>query len=367
MKIGIVTYHRSHNYGALLQAIALRKVLEDMGHQVTYIDYWPNYQQHRYVLFSWKWMVKTQRGILGKIRYVRNCIRNCKYRRRRIKVFNAFISDYIQPYLSSCSDSYDIIIHGSDQIWRKQPEINRYDPFYFGKYDINTIKRITYAASMGFLPENDKDREVLKENISYLNAISVRERNLAELVSKLGYSMVRQDLDPTLLMTSVHWMELFKISNCNNPYIFYYKLKDTFDINKVNAFAKKHDWQIKIISGKDKHGKIVDNIEDPKSFLELLSNSSYVFTSSFHGLAFALLFHKPFYASFNKIDRAYSLLSSLGLLNRLIPPQGDIPLESIPIDYNLVDKKLDLMRNESLTFLFDQCKKTFTKNEEVNN
>ena len=355
MKIGILTYHRSHNYGALLQAIALRKVLADMGHQVTYIDYWPNYQQHRYLLFSWKWMIKTQKGIFGKIRYIKNCVINYKYRRQRIKVFNSFISEYIQPYLSSCYDSYDIIIHGSDQVWRKQPEINTFDPFYFGKYDIKTGKKILYAASMGFLPENDSDFDVLKDNLFYLDAISVREKNLADFVLKLGYANVRQDLDPTFLLTSVRWKSLFKIGNCNNSYVFYYKLKDTFDIDKINAFAKMHDWETKIISGKDRHGKTIDNIEDPKLFLELLSNSNYVFTSSFHGLVFALLFHKPFYVSFNKIDRAYSLLSSLGLLSRLIAPKTDIPLENTPIDYDLVDRKLDLMRKESLNFLFKHC------------
>ena len=52
MKIGILTYHRSHNYGALLQAIALRKVLADMGNDVTFIDYWPKYHQHTYAFFS---------------------------------------------------------------------------------------------------------------------------------------------------------------------------------------------------------------------------------------------------------------------------------------------------------------------------
>ena len=52
MKIGILTYHRSNNYGALLQAIALRKVLADMGHEVSFIDYWPAYHRHIYEAFS---------------------------------------------------------------------------------------------------------------------------------------------------------------------------------------------------------------------------------------------------------------------------------------------------------------------------
>ena len=44
MRIGILTYHRSHNCGALLQAYALREFLKLKGYNdVTYVDYWPEY------------------------------------------------------------------------------------------------------------------------------------------------------------------------------------------------------------------------------------------------------------------------------------------------------------------------------------
>ena len=43
MKIGILTYHRAHNYGALLQAYALQTYLRGLGHEVEIIDYWPDY------------------------------------------------------------------------------------------------------------------------------------------------------------------------------------------------------------------------------------------------------------------------------------------------------------------------------------
>ena len=52
MKIGILTYHRSHNYGALLQAIATRIVLKKMGHDAYYIDYWPDYHRRMYAMFN---------------------------------------------------------------------------------------------------------------------------------------------------------------------------------------------------------------------------------------------------------------------------------------------------------------------------
>ena len=39
MKIGILTYHRAENYGALLQAYALRTFLQQSGDDVSFIDY----------------------------------------------------------------------------------------------------------------------------------------------------------------------------------------------------------------------------------------------------------------------------------------------------------------------------------------
>ena len=120
MKIGILTYHRSHNYGALLQAIALRKVLSDMGNEVFFIDYWPNYHRHMYALFSVKWLINRP-GRKSKLLYIKDCLLHCSVRKQRKQNFDLFISHFILPYISSCDDSYDVIVHGSDQIWRKQP------------------------------------------------------------------------------------------------------------------------------------------------------------------------------------------------------------------------------------------------------
>ena len=39
MKIGILTFHYAHNYGAMLQAYALSMKLRSLGHCVEIIDY----------------------------------------------------------------------------------------------------------------------------------------------------------------------------------------------------------------------------------------------------------------------------------------------------------------------------------------
>ena len=162
MKIGILTYHRSHNYGALLQAIALRKVLADMGHEVTFIDYWPAYHRHMYALFSFHWMM-SRKGIWSKWSYLKYCFCNYSARKKRKLSFDKFISEYIEPYTSSMDESYDVVIHGSDQIWRKQPEINTYNPVYFGCHDIVARRKVSYAASIGTPPQKDEEKQIIKE------------------------------------------------------------------------------------------------------------------------------------------------------------------------------------------------------------
>ena len=61
MKIGILTYHRAHNYGAMLQAYALQHFLQSKGHQVDFIDYWPKDHADEYNLW------KPLRGTLTQI------------------------------------------------------------------------------------------------------------------------------------------------------------------------------------------------------------------------------------------------------------------------------------------------------------
>ena len=49
MKIGIITFHFPYNCGATLQCTALQTKLQQMGHQVSVINYRPWYHQNRYV------------------------------------------------------------------------------------------------------------------------------------------------------------------------------------------------------------------------------------------------------------------------------------------------------------------------------
>ena len=361
MKIGILTYHRSHNYGALLQAIALRKVLADMGHEVTFIDYWPDYHKHMYDFFSWS-SLRESKNFKDALKYIKNLLLFPVSRKERIRNFNSFIDKYIVPYISSMSDSYDIVIHGSDQIWRKQPEMHTYNPVYFGDHQINTKRKISYAASMGVLPDNEADRQLLKDLLCHLDELSAREDNLKYLVSELGYEC-RQDIDPTLLMTGKKWCEILHIiSKVDDKYVLYYKLlPDTFETKKISDFAASRGLKLKVIHGNASRAKSVRNITtaDPQHFMELIYNADFVFTSSFHGLVFSILFHKDFYASFSRnAGRAQSLLSAINQLDKLLPPKSDISEKYASINYDEVEILLNNYRNDSLKYL-QELKSTY--------
>lgn len=356
MKIGILTYHRSHNYGALLQAIALRKVLADMGHEVTFIDYWPDYHRHMYKFFSWK-VLQNGDNISNSIKYLKNLLLFPFSRKERINNFNSFIEKNIAPYISSMNDCYDIVVHGSDQIWRKQPEIHAYNPIYFGVHQIKTKCRISYAASMGILPNSNADRQILKSYLSHLDGISAREGELRELVNELGYNC-RQDIDPTLLLTGSDWKNYFHISvkpSNTARYVLYYKLQsDSFDLRKIAEFASSRGLKLKILNSSASRPKSDRNITtaNPEQFLELVYNADFVFTSSFHGLVFSILFHKEFLASFsNNSGRAAFLLSKLNLSQRLLLPKSDICQNLIPINYEAVEGCLQSYRQNSWNYL----------------
>lgn len=355
MKIGILTYHRSHNYGALFQSIALREVLAQGGHDVTFIDYWPDYHKRMYALFSFRKMLK-RKGLRSKILYIKNCIRNYKYRKIRKTNFDIFIEKNIEPYFSSINDTYDVIVHGSDQIWRKQPEIDTYNPVYFGKHQIKTKRKVSYAASIGILPQKESDKVILREYISYLDSISVREESLQVLVRELGYSKVSHDLDPTLLLPKDYWINQFDLKQSIERYALYYRIQDSFDVKTIRNYVESKGVKLIVLGGMATCTNSEENhtTVGPQEFLQMIFGAEFVFTSSFHGLAFALNFHKPFYASFTKNgSRALSLLRQCNLEYRMLTPNAPIPAVEKNIDFSKVDCSLEGLKKVSIGHLRD--------------
>lgn len=355
MKIGIVTYYRSHNYGAMLQAFALRQTLQNTGYEATFIDYWPQHQKNIYRLFAWEDFWRG--GIRGRIRYLKTFARTLIPKLMRRKNFNRFYRDQILPYVSSQKEEYDVIVYGSDQIWRKQGWGYGYNPVYFGKNNFKAKKHISYAASMGSLPDNDEDTETVKNLVKHIDRISVRETELQQFLNEQGFKNVEHTIDPTFLLSKEDWKSVIsKERIIAEPYLLFYDLQGgAFDSQEVSEFAKTRGLRVIRINGFAPYMPTQEDrtTDGPYEFLNLVFYSDYVVTSSFHGLAFSLIFQKEFLTSLlTNRSRVKSILESLGLSDRLLANHSSlIEVQIKEIDWSFVKRTLDKQRKEAIDFI----------------
>lgn len=362
MKTGILTYHRSHNYGALLQAVALRKVLEEMGHDSGFVDYWPAYHKKMYNLFDWSVLKECSLPGKVKVTLIYFAFSPLKYLRRHR--FLKFIDRHISPYCRPVEERCDIIVCGSDQIWRKQPGLGgKYNPVYFGAGDTQADSYISYAASMGSTQIAGPDMGMIRDMLANMKAISVREKVLEELLTEGGVEDVSTVLDPTLLLTRTQWRESVGLSSFQrkNKYLLVYELKreKTFDREAVYDYARRHNLEVKILRGTvglESLERNATSVADPFDMVRMIAEADAVFTSSYHGLVFSIIFGRQVVASYaNDSSRAGNLLESIGHPERLVPV-GSRNFDFEPIDYLKVDEKISRMRDESLLWLKNALK-----------
>lgn len=370
MKIGILTYHRSQNYGALLQAVALRKVLASMGHDVSFIDYWPDYHKKLYKVIDWE-LLRMPNGVMS-LYFLLRSLRLYGPRKRRSDAFEAFISRYILPDALPYAKEpfYDVVVYGSDQIWRKQDGLGGvFNPVYFGNNILSAKRSISYAASMGIIHSGEEDKRFLKDRLSRFSDVLVREESLKGLLDDCGTasSVV---LDPTLLLQAEDWKKMFDLKpEAESDYLLFYDLQtDSIGYSVVKEYAARKNLRIKVIKG-EPHIKKEDGIEyidsaDPEKFVRLFYNAKAVITSSYHGLVFSLLFNKEFFTVFTvNSDRAKSLLTRLSLTDRMLPPHADSIPDCAPIDYGKANAALQGARRESLRKLSEAL--LVTENHDV--
>jgi hypothetical protein len=362
MKIGILTYQRAHNYGALLQAFALKTYVQNLGHKVELIDYWPKYHSLEYELIPYF----SKRSFLGKIKSILLLsllsLRIIKRRAGYINFMRSFLglSKNIKYKLVDelANVNFDIILYGSDQIWRKHnnPLLKGFDSVYYGEGVSKKIKKVSYAASMGVLALSTENNRFLSNHLGEFKNISVRESNLQfELENRINCksSLV---LDPVFLLDKDVWIKYIPNSLVSEKYIFLYQLKE--DPSSIILAQKLQDYfgyrviEVKADANTFSFGNRYKHSASPFEFLSLIKNAEFVVSTSFHGTAFSVIFEKQFYAigMGNNSDRVRTLLNTLGISTRLLYSVNDINYDDI-IDYNKVKENLVSSIDLSMSFV----------------
>lgn len=367
MKVGILTFHCAVNYGAILQAYALKEVLCRMGHDAHVIDYRPYHQTSVYHPFfyrpGFRSLVNTS-GWLLWYHFIKGGFRKIK----RNKKFKAFAAGYLsldQITMSDVAGKYDVIVCGSDQIWNPDITGQRLDRAFFGVLPNTSknIKVISYAASVGNIGNLKGYESELLTYLRGLSAISVREKNLAEYISALDSNLLSVTVvDPTILAGKGVFDAISSEKPLiEKPYLLYFSLLDnpmlrqnarTIAVEKNLEFIELTTYYERV------PGQQIYKPASPAEFCSLFKHAHYVVCSSFHGMVFSILFNRQFivYADAKRgLDRFVSLLNELGLMDRLISSHADFITRwhslKTAIDYSTVDTKLADLRQQSLDWL----------------
>lgn len=358
MKIGIITFHRAHNYGAVLQCYALSTCIKSMGYNVEVIDYCPLYFKKQYSLFSKEKFLESSRK--GKIFMLINFLFTFLTKLYRFKHYNTFICTLPLSKVvkendgDKLSKEYDIIIWGSDQVWNPRLT-DQIDPVYTGSIKKGNTIFASYAASTTIY-KNDEFNALYESILQTFDFISVREKSLELFFRKLTAKDLMTVVDPVLLLSREEWHKIAKAPKEEN-YLLVYTVPQHPNIIKI---AKK--------IAKDKHLKLIELVPrekidfhsycfqkvSPEEFVGYFEAASFVISTSFHGTAFAIKMRKQFITLLmgNEVDnRSLNLLRTLGIEERGIPiDSSSIPTDSI-INYDNIDLSLSKWVNESQSYL----------------
>lgn len=367
MKITTITFNHAHNHGSMLQTFALQQFVKKLGHtrnvDIDYIviDYYTSFQQKLYDIF--------QKGISTKS-IIKNCIAILHYAKlkTRHEKFDCFIQTHCQLTKRYCTlqeiandiPVADVYISGSDQIWNVRSR-DFSDAYYLPFVKLG--KRISYAASFGPL-KIDWDKYHAAKYTSLLSeyqAISVREEGSADNVEQLIGNRPKVHLDPTFMLTADEWRKIQSNANYKDgKYILLYCLEPSkSQIRMAKAISRKLNLPVVVLRYNNKNDWFNPFIHKydagPMDFLSYIDHAALVLSSSFHGTAFSLIYHKPFYV-FNGLtdNRISSILNNVGLENRSIENIADIAKVSLEaIDAKRIEDFLNKERARSTQYLID--------------
>lgn len=325
-KVGLMNFNYPRdNYGALLLAYAMEKIVKKMGYIPCTINYYKNPLT----------MDFNPQGAMWK------------FREKYLNLYG-FAAD--KEDLLKYNDRFNIFIFGSDIIWKDTREY-----VYFADWIYGNKNLIAYAASFceNKLPKADKRKKLCMQRFS---SVSVREKSGIDICKQYANVNAEHVIDPSLLLDAQDYQNIIdEDSNTSVPkgdYLVYY----TF--GTLNPYAVNSKLPI--------YNLWKNENDEARSFgqwLNLIKNCKCVISQSFHGVCFSILYNKPFFyikKTHEDNERVNSLLKKLGIDDsRIVLSEDEINDQLInkKIDYQNVNLKLKEFREFSYNWLFEALNK----------
>ncbi len=341
MKIGILTYHSSLNYGAVLQAVASNFYLKKLGCDVIVADCWTSKGnscllgvfalQSPWVMFKeWVKFFIRQFFLGGDIRHCGRILRTVRFIQRNIVRTKRHFYNWEEL---KCEEfEFDMLYVGSDQVWNcswGSPAV------YLLEGLTQDVPAVSYAASIGMreIPENY--RPLYKRGLARFKALSVREKSAKKLIENLltannnviaseakqsqpSNKPIMHVVDPVLLLERSDWERIADTKAHEGDFIFCYILRESLVdvLPKIIAFSNRYKVKVKVyghgpylpFSLKRPHKFFFKNwalnfklwfsrvsvclSSGPKEFVRDIATAKGVVTDSFHATMFSAIFDK---------------------------------------------------------------------------
>lgn len=347
-----MTLYFYNNFGSVLQAYALRNVLHTLtSERVDILPYRPALPEYQYF----------QDEEL-KQKYGEKCKKFDIFRREYLGIGDDIVTELdFSVQMASWAEQYDHYIVGSDIVWGK--EFSDLDPVYFLHFVPEKKNKIAYAASV-ILSEEGKteDDRLFEQWIPHFNAISMRESSSIASIQRFTSKKVTDVLDPTLLLAEADY-KLLEIENDEMkkaPYLLsYFLTHDPAVVDYTNMIAAKLN--LRVIHYFADYPDCIFSKESgcfafagPEEFLGYVRNATCIFTNSFHGTCFAMIYRKPFYTYTAKramLSRVRDTVKKLNMEDRFFNNFLDLSKVSLEIDYTKMEECLNYEKDRSLNFL----------------
>lgn len=356
MRIGILTWSKSINHGAVLQAYASQEIIRSMGCTPFMLNYSRNIDN-----IDSKLIRKVQL-LSRKLNYeyisVKRMLPNWNQEKKRLfEVFQHNRIDWGDYY--NIDQNLNGVMIGSDMVF---DFYEGYNPFMYGK-DVSSPYCFSYAASFGRTTESLFEKSIYKEEIvnllRHLDGLGFRDDNTKRILSsQCGISNATKTIDPVLLYGFSKEIYQWDKGKWNGEkYILVYSYTFNMDrkdeVSQIAAFAKKNN--LKVISVGYPHRWCDESINaSPEEFLDMFANAEYVITDTFHGVVFSIITNRQFCViirdnSFKVCD----VLKEIGLDGFW---KGDLQdrlknLTNTPINYSIINNRISELRKQSSAYL----------------
>jgi hypothetical protein len=361
-KTAIITWVSHRNFGTLLQAYALQRVLHSLGYDNHVID-------DRRVQEAFPRKKFSPLRILRSIGWL--FPKRASFRRSNEEVLRQY-DDFKDRYIvidsewtdkRKLSEKYDVFIAGSDQIW--SPNVP-FDDFYYLAFTGKS--KVAYAPSMGVSAYPDDRVPAVRPLLEAFDCLSVREPQGAGILKEKFGLHAEVVSDPTMLLTRNEWEDILPPPvHEESPYALCYFL--TYNrkyIEQANAYCQKHSLKMKLLVVSPDFVGVADEdvYTGPAGFIQAVSGADVIFTDSFHGTIFSLIFEKDFHtfkrfdesSSINQNSRVEHLLASVDLADRLVDMTSE-GLDAAAVDYVSIRESLLRLREKSLDYLKNSLSK----------